>query len=300
MTTTITDGSPTEVQESNSSWLNNSQLSFRFIEWKGSPNFWSGRNGQTATAICDHIMEGTMDATNSWFKNLRSEASSHFGVAKDGRIWQWVKVEDTAWGNGILQSPDMSVPWLAECARQDINPNYRTISIEHEGSSGDTFTESQYQATLWLHRYLCALYSIPADRQHIVGHYQVMSRDRANCPGPSFPWQRLMTDLAQTAGLSGSGSSGSASSARWTDGVSGVVLAEFGPGVVNSNNSFVRKRPSLSSQNGTLLRTFNKGKTLRFSGYTDAGPAFQGQPRWYLISDNDGGGWIHSRMITLK
>src|SRR5262249_24762422 len=160
---------------------------------------------------------------------------------------------------GILQSPDMSVPWLAECARKDINPNYRTISIEHEGASGDAFPESQYQATLWLHRYLCALYGIPVDRQYIVGHYQVMSRDRANSPGPSFPWQRLMSDLAQSAG-SGAPATGTNPASRWTDGVPGVVLAEFGPGVVSSNNSFVRKRPSLSSQNGTLLRIFNKGK----------------------------------------
>jgi N-acetyl-anhydromuramyl-L-alanine amidase AmpD len=76
------------------------------IEWKGSPNFWSGRDGQTAIAICDHIMQGNMDSTNGWFKNRRSDASSHFGVGRDGRIWQWVRVEDIAWANGIMQGPD--------------------------------------------------------------------------------------------------------------------------------------------------------------------------------------------------
>jgi hypothetical protein len=174
------------------------------IIWQGSPNFWTGRAGYIPVAICDHIMEGTMEATNSWFKNLRSEASAHFGVAKDGRTWQWVKEADSAWGNGILQSPDMSVGFIAECANKDINPNYRTISIEHEGNTGDPFTEPQYQSTLALHRYLCGTYKIVPDRQHIVGHYQIMSKDRANCPGKGFPWSRLMSDLAKDAAWTGS------------------------------------------------------------------------------------------------
>lgn len=167
------------------------------IEWKGTNgnNFWQGRGSEKPLAIVDHIMEGSMSSSWGWFSNPAANASSHYGVAKDGRIWQFVKVEDTAWTNGVLQSPDVSLPWLAECVVQDINPNRRTISIEHEGYTGQPFPEAQYQATLWLHRYLCKTYHIPPDRKHIIGHYQITAKDRANCPGATFPWQRLMSDL---------------------------------------------------------------------------------------------------------
>ncbi|HEX2913988.1 MAG TPA: peptidoglycan recognition family protein [Chloroflexia bacterium] len=265
------------------------------IVWMGSPNFWNGRDGQAVVAICDHIMEGTMESSNGWFKNRRSDASAHFGVGRDGRIWQWVKVEDAAWTNGIMESPDMSIPWLAECARRNINPNNRTIGIEHEGNTGNPFPEEQYKATLWLHRYLCSTYNISTDRQHIVGHYQITAHSRARCPGTGFPWQRLMQDLASSIPQ---GQPGNGGSNNWTDGVSGLVKSNFGPGTVNSNNAYVRTKPSLSGQDGTLVRVLPKGKTLRFSGYTDAGPAFRGGSRWYLISDADGGGWIHSSMIS--
>jgi hypothetical protein len=170
------------------------------IVWRGCPNYWHGRVDDqnrpwSVIAIVDHIMVGTQESTDGWFKNPKSQASSTYGVAKDGRIWQWVNVDDTHWGNGILQQPDMSVGWIAECANKTINPNYRTISIEHEGWPGDVFPEAQYQATLALHRWLLATFNIPADRQHVNGHYQLMKIDKATCPGVSFPWARLMGDL---------------------------------------------------------------------------------------------------------
>lgn len=279
------------------------------IEWKGSPNFWSGRAGHTAVAICDHIMQGSMESTNGWFKSRRSEASTHFGVAHDGRIYQWVQVEDTAWGNGILQNPDTSLGWLADCQSQNINPNSVTISIEHEGYSGKPFPEEQFQATLWLHRYLCSHYNIAFDRQYIVGHYQIMARDRAGCPGPTFPWERLMQELnnrkpqtqiqpAPTPAPPPDEPKPAPSSNKWTDGVPGVVMVDFGPGTVNSNNAYVRNRPSISTTDKTLLRTVSRGKVIRFAAYTDAGPVFHNGVRWYLIADEDGGGWIHSIMIN--
>jgi len=170
------------------------------IVWRGCPNYWHGRVDDqnrpwSVIAIVDHIMVGSMESTDGWFKNPASQASSTYGVAKDGRIYQWVNVDDTHWGNGLLQAPDMSVAWIAECANKTINPNYRTISIEHEGYSGDVFPETQYQATLALHRWLLSTFNIPADRQHINGHYQLMKYDKATCPGPSFPWARLIGDL---------------------------------------------------------------------------------------------------------
>lgn len=181
------------------------------ITWKGTNgnNFWVGRDGKTACAIVDHCMgrardgsRATLEGTRGWFSNPKSEVSAHFGVAKDGRVWQFVDIKNTAWANGIMEQPDASIPWLAECVSKKINPNKRTISIEHEGDSNDVMPEAQYQATLALHRFLIKTAGIKADRQHIVGHSQITGRQRANCPGPGFPWQWLMRDLAKVRGLS--------------------------------------------------------------------------------------------------
>lgn len=167
------------------------------IVWKGSPNHYTGRDDESVVAICDHIMQGTMESTNGWFNNQASEVSSTFGVAKDGRIWQWVKLEDAAWANGKVESVDQSVGWLVQAVKNGVNPNNLTVSIEHEGNTGDVMPESQYQATLALHKWLISLYpAIKVDRQHIIGHYQIMSRTKANCPGKGFPWSRLLNDLA--------------------------------------------------------------------------------------------------------
>lgn len=173
------------------------------IIWKGTNgvNYWPSRDGKMAVAIADHIMEGTMESTDGWFRNPASEVSSHFGVAKDGRIWQWVKIQDTAWTNGNLEEGlDLSCDWLVECwangvKSKQINPNRRTISIEHEGLTGERLTEKQYASTLWLHRQIIEQTGIKHDRQHIVGHYQISPKSKPDCPGTGFPWTRLIMDL---------------------------------------------------------------------------------------------------------
>jgi N-acetyl-anhydromuramyl-L-alanine amidase AmpD len=163
--------------------------------WRGSPNFWQGRNGHTPIAIVDHIIVGSLEGADSEFSNSANQVSAHYGVAKDGRIWQWVSTENAAWSNGYITKPDTSIGWLNQAAKDNVDPNYYTLSIEHEGKSGDAMPEAQYQATLWLHKLLIGMYKIIVDRQHIIGHYQLDSVTRLHCPGNGFPWGRLMQDL---------------------------------------------------------------------------------------------------------
>lgn len=168
----------------------------RTITWKGSPNEWVGRNGESIVAICDHIMQGTMGGTFQTFEAAITQVSAHFAVSKIGEVWQYVREENTAWANGIWEDPDLSVPFLADAMHRGVNPNYLTLSIEHEGMTGDPMPEEQYQATLWLHRYLIGRHPfILPDRNHVIGHYQISALSRAHCPGDGFPWSRLMADL---------------------------------------------------------------------------------------------------------
>ena len=111
---------------------------------------------------------------------------------KSGEIHQYVLDEDTAYGAGILNKPDVSLSWYHSSGRVI---NQRVISIEHEGFPGDVFPDAQIQASIDLNRYLVAKWSIPVDRDHLVGHYRLDSVNRINCPGLSFPWNALFNAL---------------------------------------------------------------------------------------------------------
>lgn len=98
-----------------------------------------------------------------------------------------MKDEDTSWHAGIVNRPNWPL-------YNGTNPNQYTIGIEHEGLDG-ALTKAQYQASLWLHQQLIKRHGIPVDRDHIIGHYRINSVNKANCPGPKFPWERLFNDL---------------------------------------------------------------------------------------------------------
>lgn len=158
------------------------------IEKAESPNFTKGRRGRKIAAIVNHITAGLMPGTLTWMQNPAAKASAHFLVTKKGRIYQLVEEEDTAFGAGIVNKPDWPL-------YDGTNPNFYTLNIEHEAMAGETLTDIQYQATLWLHRYLTAKWGIPVDNDHIIGHYRLDSINRKNDPGPNFPWDKLISDL---------------------------------------------------------------------------------------------------------
>jgi hypothetical protein len=99
-----------------------------------------------------------------------------------------VKEEDTAFGAGIVNKPDWRL-------YDGTNPNFYTLNIEHEAKPGESLSDIQYQATLWLHSYLVSKWGIPIDNDHIIGHYRLDSINRKNDPGSKFPWDKLMSDL---------------------------------------------------------------------------------------------------------
>jgi len=156
-------------------------------EWNPSPNF-SSRNGRKINTIVDHVTQGNFPGCVDWLKDPASVASAHYVVTKLGRIIQLVKEADKAWSNGTYNHGSWDL-------YDGTNPNLTTLSIEHEGMSGEPLTEVQYQASLFLHRELIAKYSLPVDEEHIIGHYRIDSVNKSGCPGSGFPWVRLFNDL---------------------------------------------------------------------------------------------------------
>lgn len=173
------------------------------IAWKGNEHTnSSGREGNVPFVIVNHISVGTMGSMDSWFTDPGNTVSSaHFGVAKDGRIHQYVAIERMAWANGITQE-QMQLATAQVVHDMGVNPNLYSVSIEHEGYDGN-LTEEQFQASLWLHRYIrdsiltqWGKY-FPLDTYHVIGHFQINPIQKANCPGPLFPWNRLYSALTE-------------------------------------------------------------------------------------------------------
>jgi LysM repeat protein len=81
-----------------------------------------------------------------------------------------------------------------------VNPNKYTVSIEHAGYTGK-LTEAQFASTVALHKYIRDYVKehykvdIPMDRTHVIGHFEVDPVRKPNCPGPDFPWTRLIAAL---------------------------------------------------------------------------------------------------------
>jgi hypothetical protein len=93
------------------------------------------------TFLVLHIMQGTLAGTDGWFHNTASRVSAHFGVGKDGTVYQWVDTADMAW---------------AQSAGNPVG-----ISIEHEGNVPDALTPQQIAADSAILAWASQVHGIP-------------------------------------------------------------------------------------------------------------------------------------------
>ena len=136
----------------------------RAPEWRGplpGSNFMPGRDGTLIDRIVLHHMDGTLAGTHAHFTNPTTKVSAHFGVGRDITV-QWVSTGDTAYHAG------------------NFDVNMRSIGIEVEDMGRDEYTEAQYLALIQLVKDLATTHGIPLDREHVIGHRQVVT---TTCPG---------------------------------------------------------------------------------------------------------------------
>ncbi|SED56138.1 Repeat domain-containing protein [Streptomyces sp. TLI_105] len=155
-----------------------------------------GTNGFDVRQIVIHDIEGNHDGAVSVFQNPLSYASAHYIVRADGRVTQMVETKNEAYhaGNKTL--------------------NMHSIGIEHEGYAikGDAgwYTEPEYESSAALVKYLAAKFSIPLDREHVIGHDDVPSildskiQDHWD-PGPFWDWNHFMSLVGAPTGAGGAG-----------------------------------------------------------------------------------------------
>jgi len=172
-----------------------------------SPNRNPGRQGHRPDIIVCHITEGSFDGALSWITNPASQVSYHYVVARDGRVVQAVDLADTAWANGTTSGTANNGNQhsrLATVRNRNVNANLYTISIGFEGrfseKQGD-LSAAQLIASVGLithiRREVTRIFgiTIPISRENIVGHVDITPRHKPNCPGPAFPYDKILTQL---------------------------------------------------------------------------------------------------------
>lgn len=166
-----------------------------------SRNFTPGRAGRVPLLIVDHIADG-LGSPFGWFDTDRGDdgSSAHFWVSRTGTVEQYRPLTDTCWANGPKCQPDLTNPVIADLVGHLVGMNSVTVAVEHEGKPGVLLTQKQIAASRALHRWLSTNLRIALDRTHVIGHYQIDKCTRANCPGPTHPWQEiLMPDPTPTS-----------------------------------------------------------------------------------------------------
>lgn len=164
------------------------------IRWAARRATASSARRKPVSMIVIHVEEGTEVGSEATFAAANAHASAHYGIAKDGRIDQFLPLDRAAWHAGNL------------------DVNHRSIGIELEGyvhNGAATFTEPMMAALGDLVGWLLEEYpAIECDRKHIIGHCEVPDEKHPGQfggaghhtdPGPAFPWDRFMADLNDDA-----------------------------------------------------------------------------------------------------
>lgn len=104
--------------------------------------------------------------------------SSHFLVARDGKLTQFVATAARAWHAGLSSHEGRE-----RC-------NDFSIGVELEGSDDTAFTDAQYQTLAALTRSLAAAHPL----RWVAGHEHI-APGRKTDPGPHFDWARYRASL---------------------------------------------------------------------------------------------------------
>jgi N-acetyl-anhydromuramyl-L-alanine amidase AmpD len=133
-------------------------------------------------------------------------ASWHFSIATDGRIAQHAPIWTPTWGAGLKSGDRTDEPISTFRRRWGSNPNDWSVHVEHEdgGARNPTFTNDQIEASIRVHRWIwnqCEwLINLPRGQWYqpdtaesrFVFHSQIDPINRADDPGPNFPWDRIV------------------------------------------------------------------------------------------------------------
>jgi len=159
-------------------------------------NFNVGRIASTLNGLILHITDGhspgqgrpkvppTLAGLWGTFNNPSHNASAHFGVDKDGDVWQFVNTANRAWS---VDGDTIDGSWA---------------SIENIAVPGDELTAAQLDVCVNLLRWLHTQHGVPLSVARTkggrgVGYHALFGKGHPGCPGA--PVIDQIEDIVATA-----------------------------------------------------------------------------------------------------
>ncbi len=121
-------------------------------------------------------------SAHPYFESISgTQVSSHFFIARDGALWQFVSCDGRAWHAGV-----------SSYLGRD-NCNDYSIGVELEGLEGSTFETAQYETLAALVPAILQCYPLT----DIAGHEHIAPGRKAD-PGAGMDWLLLQQTLGLT------------------------------------------------------------------------------------------------------
>ena len=202
------------------SYLKDSSMVFKFIP---SPIY--TKRVMPVTRIVIHYTAGyTAQEAVDVLTTIKRQASAHYVIDRDGTVFQLVKEADVAGHAGCIESEMLAG---GKCYMPDMNQESIGIEVTNLGCIYDTvkrtdsdytcfngctfsgsdckcqsgkscweiYPEKQIDVLAKLTAEIAKRWNIPIDREHIIGHYEVVSWKID--PGPAFPWDEFIQKVKQ-------------------------------------------------------------------------------------------------------
>lgn len=145
-------------------------------------NFNAGRISSALRGLIIHITDGhspgkgrpkvppSIAGLHGTFSNPAHRASAHFGVDKDGEVWQFVDTSNRAWS---VDGDRIDGTWA---------------SIENIAVPGDELTAAQLDVCVNLFKWLHVQHGVPLSLAHTksgagLGYHALFGKGHPGCPG---------------------------------------------------------------------------------------------------------------------
>lgn len=258
---------------------------------KKSPNYFAGRKSKI-TRITPHCVVGqcTIEALGNVFATRARQASSNYGIAKDGKIGLFVDESDHSWCSSNYDNDDKAV--TIECASDATAPFAFNAAVYSQlvELCTDICRRNGKKRLLWLPNKNTALSYRPAADEMVLTVHRWFSPMKS-CPGD---WMYVrMGDLAKrvTAKLSGETTSAQPVT-QPKAGVKAVkasgVARKFSKSLAGSYTTTddLNMRDDAGTKHSILV-TIPKGTKVQCYGYYST----SGMYKWLYVAANVGGVW---------
>lgn len=209
--------------------------------------------------------------------------SATFFVNRDGSVVQALgdPLHMDPYANGDVERPDTKNPRIAAVVADRVNANERTlVAIENVGfEPGSPLTAAQVRTCAAIVRYYHAKAGVPVNRETVIGHYQLNSVDRPNCPAVD---KSVIDEIVALAGSGTTQEEEEDAMLEWVN-----ELKPHRARMMLKAGRRIFSRPSLSTATPSFL--LGSDVIVEVIGVFESSLEYAGSNLWYVYLLNRGG-----------